>query len=284
MSPFQRPLKWNVGDDSQPQLSLQLLLDGPLQLQPGRVQTALRAWHPSLRQATFTALPWEKETGAHLGLIAWDGHVVQLAGFDTPMPSAALEQCVQPSHYDAGLKARARGHSTHLLLWYAGQEPSRFEQYVALAAVAGALGSLGAFLVLNAEAHSMVPLAPLYATAQDRLDMLRSMPLQLLFCGLVKLEVEGTPGVWMRTFGAHLLGLPDFARLTRGHEEGQATFVMFERIWQYLRASKARFEVGHTLQGGHGMTMRLRHAYVGEYFLRSPGELFVLEPFSVAFA
>jgi hypothetical protein len=273
-----------MSDDSKPRLSLQLLLDGPLQLQPGRVQSALRAWHPSLREATFTAMPWEKETGAHLGLIAWGGHAVQLAGFDTPMPPDALEQCVQPSHYGPELKARARAHSTHLLLWYVGQEPSPFEQYMALAAVAGALASLGAFLVLNSDAHTSVPIEPLCTTDEDRLDFLRALPLQLLCCGLVKMEVEGTPGVWMRSFGAHLLGLPDFARLAGGHDEGQFTFMMFERVWQYLRSSNARFEAGHTLQGGRGTAMRLRHAHTEEYFLSNPGELFVLEPIPVVSA
>lgn len=284
MSSSQPPLKWNVGDDSRPGLSLQLLVEGSLQLQPARVQAALRAWHPSLREAAFTALPWEKETGAHLGLITWGGHRVQLAGFDTPMPPAALEQCVQPSHYGPELKSRARGHSAHLLLWYAGQESSPFEQYVALAAVAGALASLGAFVVLNSDAHTSAPTAPLCPTDQDRLDFLRSLPLQLLFCGLVKLEVEGTHGVWMRSFGAHLLGLPDFARLAHGHDEGQFTFMVFERVWQYLRGSNARFEVGHTLQAGRGMAMRLRHAREEEYFLQNPGELFVMEPMAVVSA
>ncbi|QSQ23786.1 hypothetical protein JY651_02030 [Pyxidicoccus parkwayensis] len=284
MSASNRPLKWNVGDDSRPGRSLQLLLEGPLQLQPERVQALLRKWHPSLREATFTAMPWEKEAGAHLGLISWGEHTVQLAGFDVPMPSAALEPCLQPSHYDEALKDRARGHSTHLLLWYAGQEPSPFEQYVALANITGALASLGAFLVVNSDAFNVAPIEPLCATDADPFDYLRAMPLQLLFCGLVKMEVEGTPGVWMRTFGAHLLGLPDFARLTRGHDEGQFTFMMFERVWKYLRGSQARFKAGDTLQAGRGMAMRLRHAREQEYFLRNPGELFVMEPMSVVSA
>jgi hypothetical protein len=52
MSASQRPLKWNVGDDSRSKRSLQLLVEGPLQLQPERVQAALRSWHPSLCKAT----------------------------------------------------------------------------------------------------------------------------------------------------------------------------------------------------------------------------------------
>jgi hypothetical protein len=150
--------------------------------------------------------------------------------------------------------------------------------------VTGALASLGAFLTVNSDAHNVAPIAPLCATDEDRLDYLRAMPLQLLFCGLVKMEVEGTPGVWMRTFGAHLLGLPDFARLTQGHDEGQFTFMMYERIWQYLRGSKARFRAGDTFQAGRGASMRLRLAREDEYFLRNPGELFVMEPMSVASA
>jgi Domain of unknown function (DUF4261) len=89
--------------------------------------------------------------------------------------------------------------------------------------------------------------------------------------------VEGVEGVWMRTYGAHLLGLPDLATLAAGHHEGEAMFDLFSNVFNYLRSSGARLGAGHTMEAGPHTMMRLRAPTAEEYFLDSPGELFVIE-------
>ena len=81
----------------------------------------------------------------------------------------------------------------------------------------------------------------------------------------------------MRTFGAHLLGLPDFAALAEGHHEGQRYFDIFESILRYLRNSGAHLAPGHTSQVGANEFVRFRERAKDEAFLKADGELFVVE-------
>lgn len=215
-----------------------------------------------------------------LGMVGWGKHVIQLVGFDVPYPANALEACVAPSHYPQELKQRARSHKAHVILYYAGWESSAFEQYVALAATAGVLAQLGAIVVLNESGHTSFPAAALSGSdseSGDIMELLRALPLSILYCGFVKLEVEGIPGVWMRTYGASLLKLPDFAAHAIGHEEGQRYFDIFENIFGYLRESGARLAAGHTMQVDEEEYLRFRAPSEEEGFLQSDAPLLVVE-------
>ncbi len=53
----------------------------------------------------------------------------------------------------------------------------------------------------------------------------------------------------MRTYGAHLLGLRNFAAYASGHDQGQ---------W-YLRDSGAVLAAGHTMQVGEHEYLRIRN-------------------------
>ena len=109
------------------------------------------------------------------------------------------------------------------------------------------------------------------------MDLLRTLPLPILYCGFVKHEVEGTRGVWMRTYGASLLGYPDFAAHTEGHHEGQRYFDMFENMFRYLEESDARLTAGHTMQIDEEEFLRFRRPKEEEGFLESDTELLVVE-------
>jgi uncharacterized protein DUF4261 len=190
-----------------------------------------------------------------------------------------VAKCIQPAHYPQEVKARALAHQAHSLLYYAGYEDDPREQYLALAVVAGVLGEAGALVVLNESARTSLPTSVLFDkdVATDRLAVLRAFPLLILFCGFVKYEVEGFKGVWMRTYGNHLLGLPDLAYRAKGHFQGQWVFDTFGHIVNYLLESGARFEAGETMQLEQEAYFRFRLPKRKEYFLESEGEIFVLE-------
>jgi len=211
------------------------------------------------------------------GMIEWGKHVVRCVGFNLPMPQEAVEVCIAPAHYPQELKERARSHKAHVILYYAGYEPSPVEQYVALAATAGVLARLGAIVVLNESGHTSFPADALAGVDSDGdiMDLLRTLPLPILYCGFVKHEVEGIPGVWMRTYGAPLLGLPDFAAHAAGHHEAQRYFGIFDTVFGYLRESGAQLAAGHTMQIGQEEFLRVRYPTDEEPFLESEGELLV---------
>jgi hypothetical protein len=259
-------------------LGLQVLFAEPVRLDAGRLTQTLRQYHPSLAQATFELDDGLSDKGTPFGLAGWDGHVIRVLGFDAPMPAEAVELCVGPAHYAPEIKEQARAHKEHLLLYYAGRVADPLEQYVALAVVAGVLASQSALLVMNESGHTSLP-AEVFAGDKDcdMLEVLRNLPIPALYCGFVKYDVEGVEGVWMRTYGAPLLKLPDLALLAAGHHEGQSTFDLFSALYNYLRSSGAHFAAGHTMEVGGNTFLRLRAPTPEEFFLDSDGELLVAE-------
>jgi len=219
--------------------------------------------------------------GTGLGLFGWGRHVVRAVIFPVPLPAGIVEPCIAPAHYSQELKRSARAHKAQVLLYYAGYETSPYEQYIALGVVAAALGKHGGLVVLNEAARTSVPAGLLSDTRDgEALALLRNLPLPLLFCGFVKLEVEGFRGVWMRTYGAPHMGLPDLAAHAAGHEEAERYFDAFDGVFLYVRKTGVRLGRGHTMQIGSDLYARLRAPKLSESFLDSEGELFVLEPIS----
>ncbi|HWQ93671.1 MAG TPA: DUF4261 domain-containing protein [Clostridia bacterium] len=260
-------------------LSLQVLFPEPFPLDSDRLAEAFRAYHRSMSRVRCEIDPTLSREGKVFGMIGWGRHVVRCVGFDLPMPTEAVEACVAPSHYPQELKQRARSHKAHVILYYAGYELSPLEQYVALAATAGVLARLGAIVVLNESGHTSFPASALSGADADGdiMDLLRTLPLPILYCGFVKHEVEEIPGVWMRTYGAPLLGLPDLAAHAAGHHEGQHYFDMFDNMFRYLMESGAQLAAGHTMQIGDKEYLRFRGPADDEGFLMSGGEVLVGE-------
>ncbi|WP_396332299.1 DUF4261 domain-containing protein [Burkholderia anthina] len=257
-------------------LSVAVVFDGPLQVDIDALTAALRAYHPSMRQARVETEPTLEQV---FGLAGWGNHVVRLVGFDAPYPSDALEACVAPAHYGQDLKQQVRTSRSHVILYYAGHEANPLDQYVALAAVAGALAAQNGLAVLNERAHTSLPAGVFDAKelGEESLEVLREIPLNLFFCGFVKYEVDGTEGVWMRTYGADVFGLPDFGALAAGHHEGERYSGIFNNVMHYLLQSGARMHAGETMQVGSETFMKLREPLDHEYYLQGPAQVLVAE-------
>lgn len=260
-------------------LSLQILLADDLPKSSEKLQGAIRGYHSTMEAALCEVDRQLAKEGNLIGLIGWGDHVVRLVGFDVKMPEGPVEQCVAPSHYPQELKGKARSHSSHVLLYYAGYSQDPLEQYVALAAVAAAFCSLGSIVVLNETAHTSFPASALVPAKEDgdALEYLRTLPLLLLYCGFVKYDVEGVAGVWMRTYGAYRFSMPDLASLTEGHHQGELFFGHFSSIFDYLQDSGAHLAAGHTLQVGEDAFFRFRKPTPEEDFLDSESELLVAD-------
>lgn len=257
-------------------LSLQVVFPGTLPIQAGALTQALRDYHSSMQDARVEIAPDMDELFA---LAGWGEHVIRLVGFNAPLPHDALEVCVAPAHYPADVKEQVRAHGSHVLLYYAGHATDPFDQYVALATMAGALAASGALAVLNEHAHTSLP-AGIFSReslGEDTLEILASLPLNALYCGFVKYDVEGTAGVWMRTYGGDVFGLPDFAALAEGHDQGEYFSTLFNDVMSYLRDSQAVMDAGHTMQIGEGTFLKLRDPAEAEYFLHGPGKVLVAE-------
>ncbi len=258
-------------------LSLQVLFRGRPEIDSVNLTRALRAYHPEMARATCDVQRTGEGDHGLIGVAGWEKHVVRLVGVGAPMPSNVVELCVRPAHYKQELKRDALRHQAHVLLYYAGYDESPYEQYVALAAVAGALAEHGGVTVLNEAARASFPVAALARSAAgDPMALLHGL-LLLLYCGFVKYEVQDVPGVWMRTHGCPLLGLPDLAFHAEGHHQGQEIFNTFQSVLGYVMNSGAEMGAGHTMQVGEMTYLRLRAPTEDESFLDSDGDLFVAE-------
>lgn len=259
-------------------LGLQVLFSEPRPLDAAGLTRDLRTFDRTTARGSCELDDALAREGKLLGLAGWGKHVVRFVGLAAPMPAGAVETCVAPAHYPEVLKQHARNHRAHALLYYAGYDPAPLEQYVALATMATVLGRLRGLVVLNEGAHASLPVSMLLdIAASDRsVEMLRALPLPYLYCGFVKHEVEDVTGVWMRTYGAARLALPDFAAHAQGHHEAQRYFDLFENVFRYVLDSGARLGRGHTVQIGRDY-LRLRAPKLDESYLVPDGELLVIE-------
>jgi hypothetical protein len=272
-------------------VGLQLLFDGPLALDAGEVQKALRDYHSEMAQATAELYfvpankpsPPDDPDPALMGLLGWERHVVKVVGFTAPMPADAVRACVQPAHFDPQFKKLAYEHKSHVMLYYAGYESDPLEQHVALAAAAGALAYFGASFVLNETARTAIPAPVLHPHEEDAGDMLgalRKLPLLLIYCGFVHFEVEGTPGVWMRTYGCDRFGLSDIALRAEDHKLIQFTFELFNNLLAYQSETGTRFVPDSRFQLDDDLFFSLRARTPEEWYLDSDGEMLIAERIS----
>jgi hypothetical protein len=257
--------------------TLVLLFAGEPPHDAARLAADLRGLHPDF---AAVEVDWSGDGTEWLGRVVWGEHEVTLVSVAAPPPAELLEQCVDPAHYLPPLKERARASRSHLILGYAGRTSDAVEAYAMTAAVASVAGQAGATTVLNEVAHTSVPYEVIVPQPDegDTLELLRQMPVPMLYGGFVKLEVERLPGVWMRTRGHHLLGLPDLALRAAGHHEGDLVFDVFTYVVDYLRSGAAEVRPGDTLAVGPELTYLLREPKELEFFLESEGPLWVLEP------
>ena len=261
--------------DQKDGMSLQVAFAGPLPNQADALTRALQAYHPSMADA--------RRTRYRRRPLAGPGGLGRACG-----PLGRLQRAAARGHgrglrgagaLPAEVKAEVRAHASHVLLYYTGHDADPLEQYVAVAAVAGALAEAGGVAVMNEHAHTSLP-AGVFTRASlgdESLELLRSLPLTMLYCGFVKYEVEGTEGVWMRTYGADRFGLPDFAALAEGHHQGEFYSNIFNNIMAYLLQSGAEMDAGHTMQIGENAYLKLREPDEPEYFLQGPGRTLVAE-------
>ncbi len=215
---------------------------------------------------------------AVLGLISCPGHTVKLVTFDAPMPYGPVEACVGPALIPPPMKVDAAQHRAHALLYFVGKPSDPLEGYVALCAVAGALARFGGIVVLNEEARTAVPALDLIPDdGEDALRTYRTLPIPYLFGGFVRMDA-GHAGNWVRTFACHRLGLPNLAIELAAPEDARRAFQTFAGILGYVKQLGEAFAAGDLLDLGDGTKFTLRVPTDTEWFLDSPGMLFVLEP------
>jgi hypothetical protein len=267
-------------------VGLQVLFPTPLGLEATPLVRLLRKQHPSLAQVRVEvrtgnlSMIMGQSVNTDLGQMArvqWGRHTVLLALFDTRIHAETLERTLEHTYQDEATRQQAEAHTAYAALSYHGEEKDPLEQYVALGMIAVAMARLGASVVLNAHAFNCYPAQKLLPLpGEDAETVLRTLPLAALFVGFLRLQVDGSAGIWMRTCAAPLMDLPDLASHARGPEESATVFLMFNNLFQAMRSSQVRFSAGDTLDDGESL-WRFRKPRANEEFLHS-SRMLVMEP------
>ena len=258
-------------------VSLSIVFKGELNIDNDKLLTKLKSIDPTIKDIRYEIPYGQLEAGICI-LVSWGKHIIRIIGLNAPYPKDALELCVAPASYSQEIKQQVYESDSHLLLYYVGYDQDVLEQYLALTRLAACFEQFNALAVINESAHTSLPVSAIHGmvTEKDGLTTLGQC-LPILFCGFVKYEIENTKGIWMRTYGAHIFGLPNFAALANSYEESGYYFDMFNNILNYLRQSQATMKPGDTMEMGDNRMMSLRAPQDDEYFLKDKGDLLVIE-------
>ena len=260
-------------------LSLQILFAGQIPTDSDEITRAMQKLHPSLSGAKCdleAGLTGDDEDQA-FGLAGWGEHVIQILGFDIPMPAESVDRCISCGPYPDEVKQQATAHQGHLILWYRGYDKEPLNQYVALGKLAGVLAQFGAVVVMNESSCGSVPAALMTDASREKDEqVIRYLPLNLLYCGIVRYESEAGDD-WTQTVGGRLLGLPDLALHVTESDHGARFYDFVSDIFPYLLNSKSTLNPGHTMQIDENVFIRLKSPTASQAFLEATGELLVME-------
>ena len=258
-------------------VSVSIVFSGALNINNDELLAKLKSIDPTIKDIRYETPFGQLEEGMCI-LVSWGKHVIRVFGLNAPYPKAVLETCVAPASYSQEIKQQVYESDSHLLLYYVGYEQNVLEQYLALTRLAVCFEQFNALAVINEDAHTSLPINFINELASEK-DGLTTLGecLPLLFCGFVKYEIENIKGIWMRTYGANIFGLPNFAVLANSYEESDYYFDMFSNILNYLRQSKATMNPGDTMEMGENRMMSLRVPKDEEYFLKDQGDLLIIE-------
>lgn len=265
---------------------LHLLFDERVNIDLARVSALLAEMDPALEHAVITMDLETRVADATFGDFA-----MHFRGVGEPMPEAALEPSVQLAHLDPEEKAAARAHRCFVVIEHQpveGDAPPMLDRYRALAILAAVFARIGARFVVNLEARTALPAGALLADPKDVIPLIERLSPLLLFMGFAKYELALPPGlpelglrhagVWMRTHGGALFGLPDLARLTTGHEQGLATFRAMSEMVVHMIESRTPFSIGDVVQLPEGELAVFRELAEDEAFLAGDHPVLVLAP------
>lgn len=269
-----------------------LLFDERVEIDLARVGALLASFDPALDAAVISM---DLET--RVAEATFGDFVLRFRAVGDPIPEAALEPSIQLAHLDPDEKTAARAHACFLVMEHAlveGDTPRTLDQFRALTILAAAFARLGARFIVNLDARTALPAGALDAAPGDVIPLIETLSPLLLFMGFAKYELALPPdlpnlglrhaGVWMRTHGGALFGLPDLARLAAGHEEGLTTFRAMTEMMVHMIESRALFSLGDVVQLPDGALAVFRAPDESEAFLLDATEhpVLILEPVSAA--
>ncbi len=157
------------------------------------------------------------------------------------------------------------------------------EAYQLLAFLACMISSHGGLVIANINGFTSFN-APQILNLfgdEDWFDAIENMPPLFLFSGPVIHEFDDNELLWMRSYGNHLLGIPDLGTIINKEilqEYVPMTLEVIDNIMSYMIESGAAVEPGHTMESESVIiSVKDQPAKPDEYFYQSPSGMLRIE-------
>ena len=109
---------------------------------------------------------------------------------------------------------------------------------------------------------------------EDWMDAIENMPPLFLFSGPVIHEFDDNELLWMRSYGNHLMNIPDLGTAFSNHIVQQyvpMTLTVFDNMMSYMIETGTKVEPGHTMESETVLiSIGEQPAKPDEYFYQSP--------------
>ncbi len=217
------------------------------------------------------------------GLAATDAHKIKLEFCDRPLDGQDLAQINAHIRLVPDAAAAIKRHGAYIDLSVDANQEKPLEAYQLLTFLACMIALRGGLVIANINGFTSFNAQQLLQLLgdEDWKDAIENMPPLFLFSGPVVHEFDDNPFLWMRSYGNHLLNIPDLGTIIPGEivqEYVPMTLQVFDNIMTYMIESGNKVEPGHTMETDSVIIRVLdQPAEADEFFYQSPSGMLRIE-------
>lgn len=217
-----------------------------------------------------------------LAELSFDNHLIEIAGFPSPLPAQAAERTILASNWAADVKELMNSHLLHVVLQYGGHHPDPIEQYIALYKVAALFDEEDLLGVANEPAWTAHPREMIQNILDpELLKVCRQSPPLIYWTGFVK-AMLGEEERWTFTRGNHLFNVPDFAWLLEYGADPLHAHDVFHELFHYCYYENSDVQPGDAIQVDNDVYYAFYEADGPYETLKGEGRLLIVTPVSEA--
>jgi len=209
--------------------------------------TAIAEFEPTRNKPKVIIEQEWKEQNFLLAEVNYDEHVIEIAGFPSPLPTQAMERTIFASPWSADLKELLQSHLLNIVLKYAGSHTDPIEQYISLYKVAGMMLDDGLLGIVNEPAWTCHPAYVIEQILEPQfLSISRQSPPLVYWTGFVRGQLGDE--FWALSKGNYLFDVPDFAFQLDPHSDAFEINQTFHALFDYFYFEKPEVQSGDALQ------------------------------------
>ena len=217
------------------------------------------------------------------GVAATDAHKIKLNFFDRKLEDRELAQISAHVRLVPDAVAGIEKHGAFISLSVEPNPAKPLEAYQELTFLACMIALREGLAISNINGFTSFsgPGMLQLLADNDWSDAIQEMPPLFLYSGPVLHEFDNNTNLWMRSYGNHLLGIPDLGTIIPTEiiqEYVPMTLQVFDNMMSYMIESGNKVEPGHTMETDSVLIKIFEQtAKPDEYFYQSPSGMLRVE-------